>query len=215
MAMARTGGRRSVYSTFSLVLLFFCVGVSAGADDIASTLNHQQHRQLELVKVEAVQAYFNRLRRIPDERLWGRKDYWATPAELQRAGGGDCEDMAAAKYFRLRDMGVPAERLRLVHARVFDSRRQMIEAHMVLWYRYDVAAEWRVLDSLTPHIQYLSQRTDLVPRLTFNEHHVAYWHASGSETHLGGPELIVRWQVLLRRQQALQNLASTLPDQRS
>ena len=83
----------------------------------------------------------------------------------------------------------------------------MIEAHMVSWYRHDDAAEWRVLDSLTPRIQYLSQRTDLVPRLTFNEHHVAYWHASEGETHLGGPELIVRWQVLLRRQQALQNLA--------
>jgi len=75
-------------------------------------------------------------------------------------------------------------------------------------------ANWQVLDTLTPQIQYLSLSTDLLPRLTCNENHVAYWHADGGETRLGGPELIGRWQELLR-QQASQGLASSPSDRTS
>jgi predicted transglutaminase-like cysteine proteinase len=215
MAMAQTGRLHSVYSTTLLVLMLLCVGVPVAVAGNVPSLDDQQRRQWELTQVKDVQAYFSRLLRISDDRLWGRKDYWATPAELLRAGGGDCEDMAAGKYFKLREIGVLADRLRLVYARVFDSRRQLIEAHMVLLYRYDAASEWQVLDNLTPRIEYLSQRTDLLPRLMFNELHVASWHASEGETRLGGPELIGRWLVLLQRQQALKNLASIPPDQTS
>ena len=205
------GVRRAV----CIVLAMFCAGLplSSVADPVpeATPLS----AQAEYVQVERVHMQFNRLKRISDARLWGRDDYWATPSELLRAGGGDCEDFATAKYFALRQLGVPAERLRLAYTRAFDAARGRIEPHVVLWYRSTQDTEWRVLDSLTSRIQYQSQRGDLLPRLTFNERHVAYWHAADGEIRFGGPELIGRWQVLLQRQQALQALASREPGQSS
>lgn len=213
--MSQISNIRSVPLYIFGALWLLCMTPPVAAERLLTTLNAQLMRQHEYAQVEAVQAYFNRLRRISDADLWGRNDYWATPDELLRAGGGDCEDLATAKYFKLRELGVPTERLRLAYARVFDNQRQVIEPHMVLWYRYDVASDWQVLDSLTPQIQYLSLRTDLLPRLIFNENHVAYWHADGGETRLGGPELIGRWQELLRRQQTGQSLASSPSDRTS
>lgn len=169
----------------------------------------------EYAQLQAVQARFNRLERVADIRLWGADEYWATPAELLRAGGGDCEDLAIAKYFALRDAGVPADRLRLVYARVFDTRRRIIQPHVVLWYRVAAHADWLVLDSLVNRIQPLAERKDLLPRLTFNEHRVAFWRGAESETAVGGPERIARWRSVLDRHAAERALAAVPGDRRS
>lgn len=165
----------------------------------------------ELRHVEQVNAFFNRLSRIPDRRLWGQDDYWAVPTEVMRAGGGDCEDLAAAKYFSLRELGVPAERMRLVYARVLDAKRQRIEAHVVLWYRAEASAdasgEWLVLDSLQDDVLSLTKRGDLLPWLTFNETQVARLDAAGFENILGGTELLKSWDILLARQRTLDTVA--------
>jgi predicted transglutaminase-like cysteine proteinase len=62
-----------------------------------------------------------------DESVWGASDYWATPAEFLRRGG-DCEDFAITKYFLLRELGVPAEAMRIAVVRNVVAR----EMHAVL-----------------------------------------------------------------------------------
>jgi predicted transglutaminase-like cysteine proteinase len=59
---------------------------------------------------ELVNAY----RYIDDISNWGAEDYWQTPEEFYRRGGGDCEDFAIAKYEWLRALGVPEDNLRLM-----------------------------------------------------------------------------------------------------
>ena len=67
------------------------------------------------VAIATVNAAVNRaLRYSPDRVVWGRGDYWATPAETARKGAGDCEDFAIAKYWLLRSLGFGTEQLQLV-----------------------------------------------------------------------------------------------------
>lgn len=42
-------------------------------------------------------------------------DTWQTPKQTFERGAGDCEDIAIAKYFALRNSGVPASDLRLAY----------------------------------------------------------------------------------------------------
>jgi predicted transglutaminase-like cysteine proteinase len=44
---------------------------------------------------------------------WGMEDYWETPYEFQEISG-DCEDYAISKYYSLRAIGVPADRMRVI-----------------------------------------------------------------------------------------------------
>lgn len=43
-------------------------------------------------------------------------DYWQSPAETAELGTGDCEDYAIVKYYRLRKLGVPDSKMRLVYS---------------------------------------------------------------------------------------------------
>lgn len=205
--MSRTASaRHAVQAACLCMLLVFAVlasGTEPGGMDAAAM-------HAELGQVERVQRHFNRLKRIADARLWGQQDYWATPSELVRAGGGDCEDLAAAKYFALRELGVPAERLRLVYARVLDAARGRIEAHVVLIYRSGRDAAWRVMDSLRDPLERLDERRDMLPWLSFNETGVSRFSARGEEYRLGGIDLLLPWQQLLARQRALDSVALVL-----
>lgn len=64
-------------------------------------------------QVLAVNEFANRFRYVLDQDNYGRSDYWAIPREFLTLGG-DCEDYAIIKYFSLRQLGVPAEVLRIV-----------------------------------------------------------------------------------------------------
>lgn len=112
-----------------------------------------------------VNGFFNRLPYITDEVHWGVADYWATPSEFLASDGGDCEDYAIAKYFTLKELGVPISRLRLVYARTWQSRG----AHMVLAYYVAPGAEPLIMDSLEGGIRPASDRPDLIPVYTFND----------------------------------------------
>src|SRR5215216_667478 len=50
-------------------------------------------------KLKIVNDFFNQFEYIPDQEEKGQEDYWKTPDEFVRDGGGDCEDFAIAKYF--------------------------------------------------------------------------------------------------------------------
>jgi len=119
----------------------------------------------ELQQLAQVNDYFNRVRFLPDLQHWGAEDYWATPAEFSASYGGDCEDYAIAKYFALKELGVPTTRLRITY--VTSSRISV--PHMVLAYYATPQAEPLILDNLDNQIRPASQRPDLVPVYSFNE----------------------------------------------
>lgn len=61
----------------------------------------------------SVNKWVNQVHFVPDDVNWQTRDHWSTPAEFF-AKGGDCEDFAATKYFTLKMLGIPTDRLRLV-----------------------------------------------------------------------------------------------------
>ena len=65
-------------------------------------------------RLHFVNSVWNSLRYASDRELYGKEDYWATPAETASRGAGDCEDLAIAKYYTLRDLGQAADSLRLM-----------------------------------------------------------------------------------------------------
>ena len=88
--------------------------------------------------------------------------------ELIGTNGGDCEDFALAKYFTLRELGVPDERLRLTYVRAYLPATKEMQSHMVLTYHTAADAEPLILDNLTNAIKLASERKDLAPTYSFN-----------------------------------------------
>jgi predicted transglutaminase-like cysteine proteinase len=83
-----------------------------------------------MTKLEVTNSALNRLPWITDRQKYQADDYWANPLETIATFGGDCEDIAIAKWVMLRHMGVPNENLRLAYAKV----KRTGESHMVLLY---------------------------------------------------------------------------------
>jgi predicted transglutaminase-like cysteine proteinase len=63
-------------------------------------------------RLDAVNRFVNRAKYVADAADFAGGDVWATPEELF-SRGGDCEDFALAKFFLLRELGVPNERMRI------------------------------------------------------------------------------------------------------
>lgn len=100
-------------------------------------------------QIELVNRAVNRAAYSTDAARLGRADVWGTPLELF-GGGGDCEDFAIAKYVSLRELGVAADRLRIVVVK--DRARGL--AHAVL--TIDTGVDVLVLDNARDAV--LSQR---------------------------------------------------------
>ena len=115
-----------------------------------------------LDQLQAVNRFLNNWRYKADAQNYGQRDYWATPTEFLRQSG-DCEDYAIAKYVSLRQLGFPADHLRMVVVR--DVLRDL--AHAVL----AVYVEDRVfiLDNLTRAVLPQEQLTHYVPYYSINE----------------------------------------------
>jgi predicted transglutaminase-like cysteine proteinase len=145
----------------------------------------------ERVLIETVNSFLNRLTFVDDLAHWGEPDYWATPAESVGSGGADCEDYAIAKYFLLRELGIPASRLRMVYVRAL----RLDQAHMVLAYYPSAGADPLVLDNLEAAVRPASQRIDLVPVYSFNDE--AIWVETRGR--VGAPQQIRNWSALLER----------------
>ena len=119
----------------------------------------------ETAMLALVNRYFNRARFVSDIEHWGVDDYWATPAELIASDGGDCEDYAIAKYFALKELGIPKARLRITYVRSL----LLKQAHMVLAYYPTPQADPLILDNLEDQIRPGSQRLDLIAVYSFND----------------------------------------------
>ena len=64
-------------------------------------------------KLKAVNDWGNAHPYVLDIVNWGVEDYWETPYEFMEVSG-DCEDYAIAKYYSLRALGIPMEKLRVI-----------------------------------------------------------------------------------------------------
>ncbi len=158
-------------------------------------LIREGNRGTEREKLERVNRFFNRMHFIDDTIHWRQEDYWATPVEFLASNGGDCEDFALAKYFTLRALDVPEDRLYLTYVKAIRLNR----AHMVLAYYPEPGAVPLVLDNLTGAIEPASKRTDLVPVYSFNGKGLWLAKQRGRGRKVGGSDRLSRWQQLLAR----------------
>jgi predicted transglutaminase-like cysteine proteinase len=144
--------------------------------------------------LQRVNSFFNRVRFVSDLEHWKAEDYWATPAQTAASDGGDCEDFSIAKYFALKELGVPVARLRITYVMA----RRIGEPHMVLAYYPEPHAEPLVLDNLEDRVLPASARPDLVPVYSFNDDEVLIARGAGR----GAPLQIRAWRELLERLRA-------------
>lgn len=163
-------------------------------------INPKYRKLSERDKLELVNDYMNQPRFLNDIDHWGKEDYWATPIEFLSTDGGDCEDFAIAKYFTLRTLGVPDEKLRLIYVKELVIYRQ---AHMVLAYLPTPDADPLILDNINRTIQPASTRTDLLPVYSFNGS--SLWLAkerTGRAEQVGGSDRIGLWRDLQGKMRA-------------
>jgi len=149
------------------------------------------------VQLARVNRFFNDVAYMTDRDLWHVDDYWATPAEMLAVNGADCEDYAIAKYFTLKELGVPVSKLRLVYAR---SWLAADEAHMVLAFYDSPDAEPLILDNLQGGIERAASRPDLTPVYMFNEEDVVLLQENAPALRLG-PSSNRKWLALVERLQ--------------
>ncbi|MBU1488906.1 MAG: transglutaminase-like cysteine peptidase [Gammaproteobacteria bacterium] len=150
----------------------------------------------EAVQLENVNLFFNRQLVFADDlAIWQENDYWATPVEALVKGAADCEDYSIAKYFTLRRLGIPSEKLRITYVKALRQN----QAHMVLTYYAEPTAMPLVLDNLINPIRPANQRNDLLPVYSFNAEGL---YLPGSNNKKGDTKKLSRWQDLLKKMRA-------------
>lgn len=113
-------------------------------------------------QLRKVNTYFNKWPYRLDRENWGKREYWASPPEFVKKSG-DCEDYAIAKYYALRELGVPASSMRIVA--LMDNIRRLGHAVLVVFYKGDA---W-VLDNQTKLVLSHSKFSHYVPQFSVNE----------------------------------------------
>lgn len=167
--------------------------IEAWSQMLKSELNQPEREQLN-----AVNRFFNQQLNFQDDtRIWRQTDYWATPEESLIKGAADCEDYALAKYFSLRQLGIPSEKLRITYVKALSQN----QAHMVLTFYSSPTAEPLVLDNLIGEIRPASQRKDLLPVYAFNAEGLYLPGTNGGKRSSDSKKLS-RWQDVLKKMQA-------------
>lgn len=119
----------------------------------------------EQVKLKEVNDFFNQNVRFLDDIVhWKLKDYWATPVEFLVSHAGDCEDFSIAKYYTLKELGIPIEKMSVTYVKALEYN----QAHMVLTYYPTPNAIPLVLDNLINEIKPANERRDLLHVFSFN-----------------------------------------------
>ncbi len=202
LGLAMLGGLRADWD-FSQIsrkaqALYGPLGAGQQRIDAWQQLLATQKQLSDVERLQVVNQFFNRqLRYAEDIDLWHEVDYWATPIQSLIKGAGDCEDYAIAKYFSLRRLGIPADKLRITYVKALRQNR----AHMVLTYYSSPDAMPLVLDSLIDAIKPASERTDLLPVYAFNGEGL-WLTGSGGNKKVGDTKRLSRWQDLLKKMQA-------------
>jgi len=145
-----------------------------------------------------------------DPVMWCMEDYWAKPVEFLANDGGDCEDFSIAKYFTLKALGVPDEKLRIVYA--IYRRGTFTGAHMVLAYYPTPDAEPLILDNINPDILPSSKRPDITPIFGFNS--AGLWQAQEQKGRGKPTDYYRSWGDQWRQVQSETAFRSVTPAQR-
>jgi len=154
---------------------------------------HESRPKSVQAKLNLVNEFFNEMQYVDDMTAWKRADFWATPLEVIIRNGGDCEDLAIAKYFTLRTLGLTSEQLRLTFVKDLKSPQN----HMVVDYIPENSIHPPlVLDNMRADIV---ARPDLTPVYSFNEDSV--WSKRKLSDTLGSPMQIEHWAFLQQRLQ--------------
>ena len=163
----------------------------------------KQHRlqpQTNRQKLSEVNHFFNQLHFVDDIKLWGKKDYWATPLEFLGSSAGDCEDFTIAKYFSLLELGISDSKMRLVYVKAI----HLNQFHMVLAYYPTPSSEPMILDNLKHEIVQASKRQDLRPIYSFNGKNLWLMKSAVSSGQLAGKSSrLSLWNDLRSRQRKL------------
>jgi predicted transglutaminase-like cysteine proteinase len=142
----------------------------------------------------------HRIAYADDASNWNVEDYWATPEESYARGAGDCEDIAIAKYFALRDAGLAPATLRLAYVELqIGGAGGLTRRHIVVAYlRPDGGpGSERVLDNVIDEVRLLSRRPDLHVLISFDMDGVWLGLERGAPARPARD--IRRWSELLAR----------------
>lgn len=123
----------------------------------------------DMEKVRKTNQVLNHLPWIADSQHWKEADYWASPLETIATFGGDCEDIAIAKWVVLRNLGLPVDHLALAYVKI----KKTGEDHMVLLFISNPSApieqrEAYVLDNYVDEVKRGAERTDLLAVYAFD-----------------------------------------------
>ncbi|MCW8920708.1 MAG: transglutaminase-like cysteine peptidase [Sedimenticola sp.] len=208
--------RRSVWWSLALVVLLLCGMVTAETlvtteliqwvkqkygEPAAVRMQEWQalmeggRNKSEKAKLTLVNDFFNQLTYWSDLNIWGKSDYWATPLEVIGRGRADCEDYSIAKYFTLREMGVPDDKMRIMYVKALE----LNQAHMVLTYYPEEASVPLVLDNINGKILSADKRGDLAPVYSFNAEGLWLAKNRGRGQRVGSSSRISLWQDLKAR----------------
>ncbi len=109
-----------------------------------------------------VNLYWNQYPYREDIRVYKTEDYWAIPDEMVK-NSGDCEDYSIAKYYTLKDLGYPTDKMRIVV--VLETIRNIAHAVLAVYTDDDVY----ILDNLSNRIFSHSVLKNYDPRFSINE----------------------------------------------
>lgn len=146
----------------------------------------------EAAKLKIVNDFFNQMKFVSDQIHWKQEDYWATPVEFLATKGGDCEDFSIAKYFTLKELGVPDEKMLITYVKALS----LNQAHMVLTYYKTPNSEPLVLDNLIGKIKLASKRKDLLPVYSFNGEGLWLSKKRGKGKRVGSSDRLSLWKDL-------------------
>ncbi|MDG1287724.1 MAG: transglutaminase-like cysteine peptidase [Rickettsiales bacterium] len=141
-------------------------GQVSSAQDWPSLLSHPT-RSNQVQTLKAINQQVNSYRYIEDKDGWKTPDYWATPDQFFKKGGGDCEDYAIVKYMALKALGWNPNNMRIVVLQDI----KLNQLHSVLAVNFN--GETYILDN---QLSYLASDRDIrhyVPIYSINEH--AWW----------------------------------------
>lgn len=164
-------------------------------DEWKTLVDKNQHKS-EMEKLNLVNDFFNQsIRWIDDNKLWKKKDYWATPLESLTKGAGDCEDFSIAKYYTLHALGLPINKLKITYVKALEYN----QAHMVLTYYASKKSEPLILDNINKKILKGSKRTDLKPVYSFNGEGMWISKQKKLGKKVGSSQRIRLWTDLVKR----------------
>jgi len=152
-------------------------------------------------KLTQVNSFFNQMAFVDDIDLWHKEDYWATPIEFLGMQAGDCEDFTIAKYFALRELGVPDEKLRLVYVKSLTLNQH----HMVVAYYHKPTSIPVLLDNIDKELKPASKRNDLLPIYSFNAENLWLSKEKGRGVLVGGSSRLSLWTDLNDRLNTITN----------